>query len=130
MNNAAEYRELKNEIYYLKRYLEIEKCKNKKLEQRLEDVTKEKNELYFKQPHLLHLQQLKQRHLNSMNNATEYRKLNVIGTGKRTNFFINHEITKDEKSRVVILHGSRTMMPDDIFEKFKKWIKEDKRYND
>ena len=63
-----------------------------------------------------------------MNNATEYRRENVIGDGKRINYFINNEISADERARVVRKKGVETLMPDDIFEKFKKWIKQDNRF--
>ena len=66
-----------------------------------------------------------------MNNATEYRRKNVIGTGKRINFFIRKVITADERARVITRQGHReagTLMPDDVFSKFKEWITQDKRF--
>ena len=119
---------LENEIYYLKRLLEISENHRKKLEKKLEKETKEKHELYFKQPHLQHLQKLKKQWRESMNNATQYRRENVIGEGKRIIFFINNEISAEERARVVRKKGVETLMPDDVFKKFKKWIKQDNRF--
>jgi hypothetical protein len=63
-----------------------------------------------------------------MNNATEYRSKNVIGQGKRINFFLRHEITAKERNRVIARKGLNTLMPDDVFKKFKKWILQDNRF--
>ena len=63
-----------------------------------------------------------------MNNATQYRRENVIGEGKRIIFFINNELSADERARVVRKKGVETLMPDDIFKKFKEWIKQDNRF--
>jgi len=66
-----------------------------------------------------------------MNNATQYRRENVIGEGKRIIYFLRHEITAEERARVITRQGHResgTLMPDDIFKKFKEWIKQDNRF--